>query len=236
MSTPDLFCLVFIAFMLLFDSLVVWPTFVRRSQVDVRAARVWLWSSWVILLWTMTVVVVALWLFEARAWSALRFTNPHGWRLWAASGLVLAVTSYFLSTIVRILRRPRPTRVKLANPDVARMAPRAGSEMGLWVALSLTAGICEEFLFRGYLIWAFQPLLGLWGAAALSLVAFAMSHAYQGPKGMLAVGVLGLVFTLVVLGFGSLWPAMALHALVDVHQGLSTWLVLRGARAEMTAT
>ena len=235
MSTPDLFCLVFIAFMLLLDSLVVWPTFVRRSQIDPRAARVWLWSSWIILLWTMTVVVVALWVFEARAWNALRLTNPHGWRLWVASGLVLALASYFLSFVVRIARSPRRKRVQMANPDVARMAPRAGSEMGLWLALSLTAGICEEFIFRGYLIWAFQPVLGLWGAAALSLAAFAMAHAYQGPKGMVAVAVLGLLFTLAVLCFGSLWPAMALHALVDAGQGLTTWIVLRRAPDQVTA-
>jgi membrane protease YdiL (CAAX protease family) len=235
MSPPDLFCLVFIAFVLLLDSLVVWPTFVRRSQVDLRKARVWLWSSWIILLWTMTAAVVALWLFEARAWSALRLTNPHGWRLWAASGLVMALASYTLYIVVRILSRPRPRRVQLANPDVARMAPRAGSEMGLWVALSLTAGICEEFVFRGYLIWAFTPMLGLWGAAALSLVAFTISHTYQGPKGMVAVAALGLLFTLVVLCFGSLWPAMALHALVDAGQGLTTWLVLRRAPAVVTA-
>jgi membrane protease YdiL (CAAX protease family) len=235
MTTPDLFCLVFLAFMMLLDSLVIWPTFVRRSQVDLRGARVWLWSSWIIVLWTMTVVVAALWLFEARAWGLLRLTNPPGWRLWAASGLVLVLAGYFLSNVVRIVRRPRPRRVKLANPDVARMAPRSGSEMGLWVALSLTAGICEEFVYRGFLIWAFQSLLGLWGAAALSLVVFAMCHAYQGPKGMVAVAALGLVFTLVVLGFGSLWPAMVLHALVDAHQGLMTWLVLRMAPAEATA-
>src|SRR5689334_1964065 len=106
MSTPDLFCLVFITFVLLLDSLVIWPTFVRRSQVDLRAARVWLWSSWIAVLWTMTAAVVALWIYEARAWSALRLTNPHGWRLWIASALVLALASYFLSIVARIVRRP----------------------------------------------------------------------------------------------------------------------------------
>jgi membrane protease YdiL (CAAX protease family) len=52
---------------------------------------------------------------------------------------------------------------------------------------------------------------------------------------MVAVAALGLLFTLVVLGFGSLWPAMALHALVDAGQGLTTWLVLRRAPAVTAA-
>jgi membrane protease YdiL (CAAX protease family) len=95
------------------------------------------------------------------------------------------------------------------------------------MALSVSAGVCEEFIFRGYLIWAFQPLFGSWGAAALSVIAFAAAHSYQGVKGALAVGVLGILFTLVVLTCGSLWPAMALHALVDMGHGLMAWLAVR---------
>ncbi|MCI0376926.1 MAG: CPBP family intramembrane metalloprotease [Gemmataceae bacterium] len=42
--------------------------------------------------------------------------------------------------------------------------------------VSLTAGFCEEFLFRGYFIWVFAPWLGWWGAAALSVLIFAILH------------------------------------------------------------
>jgi hypothetical protein len=100
------------------------------------------------------------------------------------------------------------------------------------VAVSLSAGFCEEFVFRGYLIWAFQPVFGLWGAAAFSVVVFAAAHAYQGAKGFLATGVVGGLLTFVVLIFGSLLPAMALHALVDIAQGLVAWLVLREVQRE----
>ena len=80
--------------------------------------------------------------------------------------------------------------------------------------VSLTAGFCEEFLFRGYFIWALAPWLGWWGAAALSLLIFASGHAYQGWNGALRTGIVGAIFTLVVAIFGSLWPAIALHALM----------------------
>jgi hypothetical protein len=58
-----------------------------------------------------------------------------------------------------------------------------------------------------------------------------MAHAYQGIKGILATGIVGGLFTLVVLISGSLWPAIVLHALVDIEQGLIAWLVLRRAKA-----
>jgi membrane protease YdiL (CAAX protease family) len=93
--------------------------------------------------------------------------------------------------------------------------------------VSLSAGFSEELIFRGYLIWAFQPLLGLWGAAALSLVVFAAAHAYHGAAGALAAGVVGAFLTLMVVILGSLWPAVAAHLLIDLQQGFAAWLVLQ---------
>ena len=184
------------------------------------------------MLWTLVAAGVALWLFDARAWESLRFIAPHGWRLWVAIGLVFALVSTYARTVVRIARSKRPRRIKIANPRVEKLAPRTRSELSCWVAVSLSAGFCEEFIFRGYLIWAFQPVFGLWGAAAFSLVAFAMAHAYQGIKGILATGIVGGLFTLVVLISESLWPAIVLHALVDIEQGLIAWLVLGRAPDE----
>lgn len=235
MTTPDSLYLALIAILLLLDSFVLWPAFLRRSQANPGRARLWLWSGWMILLWTLVAAGVALWLFEARAWGALRIITPHGWRLWGAIGLVLALAITYARTVARIARSKRPRRVKVGNAHVERLAPHTRSELGWWVAVSLSAGFCEEFVFRGYLIWAFQPALGLWGAAAFSVVVFAAAHAYQGAQGFLATGVVGSLLTFVVLIFGSLLPAMALHALVDIAQGLIAWLVLREVQREATA-
>jgi len=232
MATPDLLYVALIATGLLLDHFVLWPTFLRRSQADPGRARTWLWSSWMIMLWTLVAAGVALWLFEARAWESLWFITPHGWRLWVAIGLVLALAVAYARPAVRIARSKRPKRFKLGNPHVERLAPHTRSELCWWVALSLSAGFCEEFIFRGYLIWVFRSLLGLWGAAALSVVVFALAHAYQGVKGILRTGIAGGLFTLVVLILGSLFPAMAVHALVDIGQGLVAWLVLRQVQGE----
>ena len=108
--------------------------------------------------------------------------------------------------------------------------PQTRAELYWFGGVSLTAGFCEEFLFRGSFIWVFAPWLGWWGAAALSLVFFAAGHAYQGWNGVLRTGIVGAIFTLVVAIFDSLWPAIALHALMDLGRGMIAWLALREER------
>lgn len=180
----------------------------------------------------MTGVGIALWVTRARTWESLRFVIPHGWRMWVSIALVLAVTFVHIQTIVRIARSKRIKRIKMGQPHVQRLIPRTGAELAWWLGLSLSAGFCEEFVFRGYLIWLFQPFVGLWGAAALSVVMFGLAHAYQGTRGIVTTGVVGAMLTLVVLVLGSLWPAIVLHALLDIGQGLLAWVALRGVHAE----
>jgi uncharacterized protein len=134
---------------------------------------------------------------------------------------------YYARPIFRIVRSKGTKRIRFANAQVERIAPHTRSELLVFLALSLSAGLCEEFVFRGYLLWAFRPPLGLWGAAGFALVVFAAAHAYQGLQGVLATAIVGAVMTLVVLVFDSLLPAMILHALIDINQGLLGWLVLR---------
>jgi hypothetical protein len=182
------------------------------------------------MLWTMVLPGIVLWLIETRSWDSLRLVFPQGWRLWGTIALLLILIAAFARTIARLARNRRRKRIKLGNPSVEKYSPHTRYELGWWVMLSLSAGFCEEWIFRGYLIWAFQSTLGLWGAAALSVVVFAFAHAYQGAKGVLATGIAGAVLTLVVLVSGSLIPAMLLHALVDIEQGLVAWLVFRDSR------
>lgn len=112
--------------------------------------------------------------------------------------------------------------------------PHTRTELYWFFGVSLTAGFCEEFLYRGYFIWVFAPWLGWWGAAALSVPFFAIAHVgvYQGWHGALRTGIVGAFFTLVVAIFNSLWPVIALHAVIDLGAGMMAWLALREGSAK----
>jgi len=231
MTKSDALYVALIAIGLGIDSLVLWPRFLRRSEVEPARARVWLWSSSIVFLWTLAGGGLALWMVERRSWTELRLVAPHGWRILGTIGLLLAVAIFYARTVAKITRARRARKRIQFPKDAARRAPHTRAELAWWMALAVSAGICEEFIFRGYLIWVLQPAFGVWIAAAASLIVFAAAHAYQGAKGVVAVGVVGGLFTLIVLVFGSLVPAIAVHVLGDAGEGLVAWLALRDVTA-----
>ena len=107
------------------------------------------------------------------------------------------------------------------------MLPRTAGEHRWFIALSTTAGFCEELLYRGYLPWLFAPWLGRLGALLFVAVLFGTGHLYQGPKGAIRATVAGIVMVAIVLATNSLIPAMIAHALIDIGGGTVGYLLLR---------
>ena len=99
--------------------------------------------------------------------------------------------------------------------------PRGRRERAWFAAMCVAVGVCEEIVFRGFLIRflaAGPPLaLGMAGGIAAAALIFGIDHGYQGITGMLATGVLALVFTALFLITGSLWIPMVVHALLDLR-------------------
>ncbi|MDF1545686.1 MAG: type II CAAX endopeptidase family protein [bacterium] len=88
----------------------------------------------------------------------------------------------------------------------------------VWVAVSITAGVCEEAAFRGYLMTRLKLLMGTgsWIVPTLvSAVAFGACHAYQGIPGFIVISIYGLLFSLLYLRTGSLWPGIIAHFFQD---------------------
>ena len=133
-----------------------------------------------------------------------------------------------LVTIVIIVLRQRGAvatdesirrRIRDRLAPVERLMPREGSGFRTFAALACTAGLCEEFLFRGYLAWIAGLLLPFPVAPAAQALVFGLCHAYQGWRGIVLTTFAGAFLTAVVLLTGSLWPAIVVHALMDLHAG-----------------
>jgi uncharacterized protein len=225
--TDLLYVAMFAVALPLLDYFVFLPSFRRRLQADPARARRRLYAEGIAGPWALVVAGAALWLFHDRSWISLGFSVPDGWRLWVPVALALLLVVYTVYAAAALVRDAEArASVRQQAGGFVGMLPHTRADLYGFVGVSLTAGFCEEFLFRGYFIWALAPWLGWWGAAALSLPLFACAHAYQGWSGVVRVGVVGAFFTLVVAISGSLWPAIVLHALIDLSSGVITWLAL----------
>jgi hypothetical protein len=107
------------------------------------------------------------------------------------------------------------------NPAVARIAPETKAEVVVYLLLSLSAGICEEIVCRGYLQKQITVLIrNAWGAVVLQGIVFGAAHGYQGTKLMVIVGIYGCMFGALALLRKSLYPGMMTHALQDGLAGV----------------
>lgn len=112
--------------------------------------------------------------------------------------------------------------VKESAGCLANILPMTGRERTVFVMVALTAGLCEEFLYRGWLLHFLDAALGsVWFGLILSSFAFGLAHICQGRGGMIGTTLLGAVFGVIYLVCGGLLLAHALHAAMDLWNGIS---------------
>ncbi len=142
-----------------------------------------------------------------------------------------AVIALFVATIVLpyvtvawmvITRKQRKysSGEMLQKVSYAYLFPTNRRERRWWVLVALTAGICEEILFRGFLLhylhtspWA----LSLTSALLLSSVIFGLQHLYQKAVGVITTTIVGAIFGLLFLLSGNLLFPIAFHAALDLR-------------------
>jgi membrane protease YdiL (CAAX protease family) len=122
------------------------------------------------------------------------------------------------------LEKSKDDAVRLLSP----LAPHTYLEAGLFVLLSVCAGLFEEIIFRGYL----QRQLGALGQnAVIGIVAsgaiFGLAHGYQGGRMMVAIGIFGVFFGIMAYLRKSLRPGMIAHAIQDSIAGITLFTVLK---------
>ncbi len=144
--------------------------------------------------------------WNAGRWARYGAIAVAGWILWMAVGAALG---YFL--------RPSPEELR----RLAEILPKDPLEKLGWVGFSVGISLCEEFLFRGYLLRQFRALTASPAAGLLLQAAvFAMGHASLGVALAVSIGLLGLGLGALALWQKSLVPGMIVHAGIGLLGGL----------------
>ncbi len=141
------------------------------------------------------------------------------------AGVFWIVALIVLGTIATLLQRLHlhPENIR---DVVTKLAPTSALEMTAWTVLCISAGICEEFVFRGYLQLQFERISHrVWIGVLASAAVFGLSHAYEGLSGMLLIIAFGALFSVLRVIRGNTRAGMMAHAWHDFFSGLVLYLL-----------
>lgn len=155
-----------------------------------------------------------------------------GLRAWAAdfaAALIFwAIANLSLAALGQLLQNGSHSHIdlsKIANA-AASLTPATGVEMALFLTLSVSAGVCEELIFRGYLQQQFICMTGrVWAGVALAALVFGSAHEYEGAAGVLLLAAYGAMFGVLALVRRRLRTGMIAHAWHDSIGGVTLVLV-----------
>jgi membrane protease YdiL (CAAX protease family) len=213
------------------DLLFWYPRLVRAAAARVRSARHRAYFQSLTAEWVLLAVTAGSWALQGRAWGLLGIRVP-------SLGLGFLVACALAGAFAVFVGRQRVNLVRETDEDARAeviahleplrpLLPHTRRELLHFSAVSVTAGICEEVLFRGFVIWYLRELVPVIPAVLVASLLFGMAHAYQGTRGIGQTALVGLGMAILYVVSGSLWVPMFLHAFIDLNSGFLAYAYLR---------
>jgi len=223
LSSFDLLLLVFAAILMPVLSTIAGRRLAREKPEERRLIP----RYWRIIARGVIVValVLGVWHVLGRPYSELGLGRLN---IWDYAGFAAIVMSFvFLGFQLVRLKSLSPERLEKAMKSInsIKITPTTRGELSVFMLMSMSAGVWEELLYRGFLIWFLTPSAGVIGAIVISSMIFGLGHIYQGASGVAKTGAIGLVFATLYVLSGSLWWLMAAHALIDIYGGFVTFRI-----------
>lgn len=143
-----------------------------------------------------------------------------------AAFFTLALLPFFQSLRGEKYRSAYGRAIRRSLDQVAKLLPETHAERLWFVAVSISAGVCEEALCRGFLFRYLHGIgfnLPLTAILFVTAAVFGVNHAYQGAAGALKTGIAGFAFGGLFLLTGNLALPMVLHAAIDLQAVFILW-------------
>jgi membrane protease YdiL (CAAX protease family) len=190
------------------------------------AARAATYRTVVLTQWARAAAAVWIWNWARRPLADLGLTfRANTGTLGAALGLAIIVVVMLRQRAQALADVEGREEIRERLEPTRPLLPHARDEFARFAVVAITAGICEEILYRGYVTWYFAHIMPWWAAMLASAAAFGFGHAYQGMRGVLVTALLGLFLGAVYWLTGSLVLPILVHALMDLHSGDLAWRV-----------
>lgn len=200
--------------------LMIWrqqPSQIVIPEESILKIRIYWLNS--LVLWIGALVIVVLWLFYDRAFTAMGIRLPEAasfphWLLLIA-GFIL----FYMADAMFAWTSDEDHPAAAILPANWKEFAHFGS------VVSLSAAICEEIVFRGFLVTYLLVFLeghpyAIPIAVVGSALVFGIVHAYQGWAALLKITLLSMLFAGLFILTKSLLLLIALHFVVDFCSGM----------------
>lgn len=199
---------------------VSYQKYLRRIEAGEQADRVGLYHGTIVLQGFALLVLLLIWEVMDRSLAELGMVLP------SLQGLLIGLACIILAlgllvwgwlTGKRLSARNRLAQVE-ALGVLKHFLPQNDRELRYAYALSITASVVEELVYRGFVFWCLFQVMPDWLALIVASVGFGLAHSYQGISGVLKTGTVGALLGVVYLVTGTIWVPIILHTLIDVLQ------------------
>jgi membrane protease YdiL (CAAX protease family) len=220
MTHPDL-ALLLLLFLLLIMPVWGWLDVRRLKRDNVPAALTRSYLTTIGVMWLLAIVSAmliparTLWDSPAGLAAAMNLTIVPAS---AMIGIMVGLLIGLIAPVIIIRRKPPAAERQLEK--IRFLLPTTIAQRWLFVLVCVTAGVAEEWIYRGFLLHylvGVLPGVNGWWIVLIAAAMFGIAHAYQGKTGTVLTGVLGFIFCVLYIRMGSLLLPMILHALVDLR-------------------
>lgn len=202
----------------------LWHTVARRDRPKPMLAARLVRSLRIIV--ALLIVLVVAWSYAGRPLASLGLDAPLS--TGGLIGLALAVTLVGLMGVAGAAMKAKGGDCQPAG-DALAMMPQTPADTRLFILFAFVAGIGWELLYRGFVMWALTPIIGLAGAVIVAGVAYALGHGSRDSKSLVGSVISSFLFTIGFALTGSLWWLIVLHIALPL-MGLRAMRAMQPAR------
>ncbi|NER12095.1 CPBP family intramembrane metalloprotease [Leptobacterium flavescens] len=191
----------------------------RRKIEFYRATVFWSWIPIFLIFILMAISDIPLESIGIK-WIDIEAASAGKWIVFPTIAFYCLYLIYNIYSIIifKYNKNSRARATKSIPAHFKSFLPITREEKRLWDYVSVTAGITEEILYRGYFFYALGvifPGLSLIHILLITTIMFGLGHIYLG-KEVIRPTILGLFFGIFYIIFDSVFPVIIIHIAQDL--------------------